>query len=76
MTLSFFGMSDSPLENGSTVIMIRMIGGLDEDEIETNVEERESESIVCTGLGKDYIANMDRDVLLRESTCNCVSTNA
>lgn len=68
-------MDDSPLEYSSTVIVIWMIGCLDEDEIETDVQEWETKSIVRTGFCENDIPDMDRDVLLCESAYRRVSRN-
>ena len=48
--------------------MVGMTRCFDEDKVQSDVQERETEPVVCTGFCENDVPHMQWDMLLREST--------
>ena len=61
-------MRDSPFQDGTPLVVIRMIWCLDEDEVESKVEKRKAETIVGACFCEDDVSHLNWNVFLGKST--------
>jgi hypothetical protein len=61
-------MTNSPFQDGPSLVVIRMIRGFDENEVESEVKKRKAETIVGARFREDDVSYLNWNVLLGKST--------
>jgi hypothetical protein len=60
-------MRNSPFQDGPSLVVVRMVWCLDEDEVKSKVKKGKPKTIVGACFGEDDVSHLNRNVFLGKS---------